>query len=332
MVDSVYNNGYFLCFLLILLGAAVAFAHHHAFFHAWRLGMQLRGALTTIIYDKSIRLSLASMASISVGHIVNLTAQDVESFQICGCFVHFAYTPLLEALAVLYFGIAEIGVSFVAGFACIILLVPLQKVFSAQLHKSKSSTSRHTDERLKVLNQALNGVRLMKISGWEDVFIRIIEEARKREVAALLYTNIMRGLNEAIFFAMPIMIACFTFVTFVRLGGTLSTAKIFIVFTYFNIVQFSMTKFFSMSIAALTECHVAIRRIERLLLLPEVQIQQRQQQQQDYGVALEFDNFSASWTGVASSSSPPQGEDVPILDKKPVNATATEDEDRKSVV
>ena len=326
MVDSVYNNGYFLCFLLILLGAAVAFAHHHAFFHAWRLGMQLRGALTTIIYDKSIRLSLASMASISVGHIVNLTAQDVESFQICGCFVHFAYTPLLEALAVLYFGIAEIGVSFVAGFACIILLVPLQKVFSAQLHKSKSSTSRHTDERLKVLNQALNGVRLMKISGWEDVFIRIIEEARKREVAALLYTNIMRGLNEAIFFAMPIMIACFTFVTFVRLGGTLSTAKIFIVLTYFNIVQFSMTKFFSMSIAALTECHVAIRRIERLLLLPEVQIQQRQQQQQDYGVALEFDNFSASWTGMASSSSPPQGEDVPILDKKPVNATATEDE------
>lgn len=270
--QSLYDNGYFLSFILVTLGACIAFTHHHAFFHAWRLGMQLRGALTSIIFDKAVKLSLSSMSSISVGHIVNLSAQDVESFQICGCFIHFLYTPILEALAVLYFGIAEVGVAFVAGFACIILLIPVQKTFSNQLTKSKESTSKFTDERLKVLNQALTGVRLMKINGWESIFIDIIEGIREKEVAALLYTNIMRGLNEAIFFAMPIMIAAFTFITYTRLGGTLTTSKIFIVLTYFNIVQFSMSKFFSMSIASVTECYVAIKRIERLLLLNEVSV------------------------------------------------------------
>ena len=330
--ESVYNNGYFISFILVMLGAGVAFTHHHAFFHAWRLGMQLRGALTTIIYDKAIKLSLASMSSISVGHIVNLSAQDVESFQICGCFVHFSYTPILEALVVLYFGISEVGVSFLAGFACIILLIPLQKLFSTQLTKSKSATSKHTDERLKVLNQALNGVRLMKISGWEDVFIRIIERCRQKEVDALLYTNIMRGLNEAIFFAMPIMIACFVFITYNRLGGTLTTSKIFIVLTYFNIVQFSMAKFFSTSIASLAESFVAIKRIERLLLLDEVpliaggggyestaitnpesetefDIQEGTTSPQDEQSALIFNNFTASWTfsgtELGASTSPP---------------------------
>lgn len=302
ITESVYNNGYFLSFILVMLGASVAFLHHHAFFHAWRLGMQLRGSLTTLIYDKAIKLTLSSMSSISVGHIVNLCAQDVESFQICGCFVHFCYTPLLEALVVLYFGLYEIGISFLAGFACIILLIPLQKMFSTQLTKSKGATSKHTDERLKVLNQALNGVRLMKINGWEDVFISIIENCRQREVDALLYTNIMRGLNEAIFFAMPIMIAAFVFITYNRLGGTLTTSKIFIVLTYFNIVQFSMAKFFSTSIASLAECHVAIKRIERLLLLDEVPLDGKLE-----GAAtccetnaLEFSNFSASWVGTSS--------------------------------
>ena len=324
ITESVYNNGYFLSFILVILGAAVAFAHHHAFFHAWRLGMQLRGALTTLIYDKAIKLSLSSMSSISVGHIVNLSAQDVESFQICGCFVHFCYTPLLEALVVLYFGLYEVGISFLAGFACIILLIPLQKMFSTRLSKSKGATSKHTDERLKVLNQALNGVRLMKINGWEDVFISIIENCRQREVDALLYTNIMRGLNEAIFFAMPIVIAAFVFITYNRLGGTLTTSKIFIVLTYFNILQFSMAKFFSTSIASLAECHVAIKRIERLLLLDEVPLHGAKGEGApscccDGNSALEFSNFSASWVETSSLqvkqessfSSLPRGESAP---------------------
>lgn len=313
-LEGVYNNGYFLSFLLILLGASVAFMHHHAFFHAWRLGMQLRGALTTVIYDKAIKLSLQSMASISVGHIVNLSAQDVESFQICGCFIHFSYQPILEAAAVLYFGINLIGVSFVAGFACIILLIPLQKVFSTQLSKSKGATSKYTDERLKMLNQALNGVRLMKINAWEGIFISIIEGMRKKEVASLLYTNIMRGLNEAIFFAMPIMIAAFTFITYVRLGNVLTTPTIFIVLTYFNIVQFSMTKFFSMSIASITECQVAIGRIERLLMLPEVPdaggstyASALSSSAEKPSAAIAFSNFSASWTQEQTTDA-----DVPV--------------------
>jgi hypothetical protein len=49
-------------------------------------------------------------------------------------------------------------------------------------------------------------------------------------------------LLQAIFFAAPIIVGCFTFVTYVRTGGVLNPQKVFTVLTLFSIVQFSMTK------------------------------------------------------------------------------------------
>ncbi len=63
---------------------------------------------------------------ISTGHLVNLTTTDVERFQFCGCFVNYLWGAPLESLVILYFGLNLVGVSFLAGFAALALMVPTQ--------------------------------------------------------------------------------------------------------------------------------------------------------------------------------------------------------------
>jgi ABC-type multidrug transport system fused ATPase/permease subunit len=263
--NELMNSGYFLSFLIVLMGMAVTLLHHHAFYIAWRLGLQLRMTLSSVIYDKATNLSLRALSKVSLGHVLNLSSQDIEGFQLMGCFLHFTYQPVVESLAVLYFGIREIGWSFLAGFALILLLIPMQKVFSVKLTQTRRLTSKHTDKRIKLVNQALTGARLMKINGWENVFAELIEDARKSEVGSLLITSTMRGLNEAIFFAAPVIIACVTFITYVKLGNNLSTSKIFVVLSYYNITQFSMTKFFALAVQATSESSVAMGRIANFM-------------------------------------------------------------------
>lgn len=253
--SQLYDNGYFISFLLVLCGIAVTFLHHHFFFYSWRLGMQLRITLTTAIYNKAIKLNLRSLNKTATGHIVNLCSQDVEAFQQAGCYVHFGYQPLLESVGVLYVGINEVGLSFLAGFATILLLIPMQSYFSALLSKSRKSTAIYTDERIKLINQALTGARLMKINGWEFTFVDLIEKIRSSEVAALLGSNTLRAFNEAIFFASPVIVGCFTFVTYSRTGGLLSPQKVFTVLTLFNISQMTMTKFFPYAVQV-CEMHI----------------------------------------------------------------------------
>ncbi|CAN0295218.1 unnamed protein product, partial [Laminaria digitata] len=63
---------------------------------------------------------------ITTGHLVNLATTDVERFQWSGTFVNYLWEAPLEALVILYLGLDQVGVSFLAGFAALALLVPLQ--------------------------------------------------------------------------------------------------------------------------------------------------------------------------------------------------------------
>lgn len=57
---------------------------------------------------------------------MNLASADIERFQLGGLFVNFLWKAPLETLAILYFGVGLVGVSFLAGFAALALMVPMQ--------------------------------------------------------------------------------------------------------------------------------------------------------------------------------------------------------------
>ena len=111
---SIYDDGYFLCFLIVLCGILVTLADHQFFFYAWCLGLQVKLIAASAIYEKSTTLHLRSLNQLpsGYGHIVNLCSQDVESFQSAGIFLHFLYQPVIESLGVLVVGLLTIGVSF----------------------------------------------------------------------------------------------------------------------------------------------------------------------------------------------------------------------------
>ena len=57
---------------------------------------------------------------------MNLATTDVERFQYAGTFINYLWEAPLETLAILVLGLDQVGVSFLAGFAALALLVPLQ--------------------------------------------------------------------------------------------------------------------------------------------------------------------------------------------------------------
>lgn len=57
---------------------------------------------------------------------MNLASADIERFQLGGLFVNHLWKAPLETLVILYFGINIVGVSYLAGFAALVLVVPMQ--------------------------------------------------------------------------------------------------------------------------------------------------------------------------------------------------------------
>lgn len=67
-----------------------------------------------------------SIGQISAGHLLNVMTSDVEKFQYSGPLVNYLWGAPLETVVILYFGLDLVGVSFLAGFAALMLIIPTQ--------------------------------------------------------------------------------------------------------------------------------------------------------------------------------------------------------------
>ncbi|CAG2173064.1 unnamed protein product, partial [Oppiella nova] len=108
--------------------------HHSATIIVMRMGMRLRAASSTLIYKKSLKLSRASLAKTTVGHIVNLMSNDVSRFDEFSIYVcYLLVSPIQTGIAV-YIIYTEISYYCFVGLALLLLLILFQafmgKLFS----------------------------------------------------------------------------------------------------------------------------------------------------------------------------------------------------------
>jgi hypothetical protein len=118
----------------------------------------------------------------------------------------------------------------------------MQSFFSGLISKNRKTTAGHTDERIKLVNQSLMGVRVMKMNGWELAFKELVQRVRTLEVASLMRTNYLKAINEAIFFSASNVVACIVWVAYVRTGNEITPKKMFTVLSLLAIIQMSFTK------------------------------------------------------------------------------------------
>uniref|UniRef100_A0A8C5A6G2 ATP-binding cassette, sub-family C (CFTR/MRP), member 9 n=1 Tax=Gadus morhua TaxID=8049 RepID=A0A8C5A6G2_GADMO len=177
-------------------------------------GINLRGALLAMIYNKILRLSTSnmSMGELTLGQINNLVA--IETNQL----MWFLFLcPNLWAMPVqIVMGVILLhyllGYSALIGASVILLLAPVQYLIATKLADTQKSTLDHSTDRLKQTTEILKGIKLLKLYAWENTFCDRVEQTRGKELTSLrtfaLYTSLSIFMNTAI----PIAAVLATFV------------------------------------------------------------------------------------------------------------------------
>jgi hypothetical protein len=125
-------------------------------------------------------------------------------------------------------GYHVIGWSFAVGFGALLgLFVPLQLWLSRRFAMLRSLVAALADKRIVLMGQAVAGVRVLRMSGWEDNFEGRIAEVRRWECAQLGRVDRYRALNEAVFFVCSAITTALIFVVHVLgRGGADSAARL----------------------------------------------------------------------------------------------------------
>ncbi|KAK1876491.1 Multidrug resistance-associated protein 4, partial [Dissostichus eleginoides] len=255
---------------LSVCSIGLALLHHLYFYHVQRTGMKIRVAMCHMIYNKALCLSSSAMGKTTTGQIVNLLSNDVNKFDDVTIFLHFLWVGPLQAAVVVGLLWMEIGPSCLAGMVVLMILMPMQTMFGRLFSKFRSKTASLTDDRIRMMNEVVSGIRIIKMYAWEKPFSALVSEVRRKEISKIMKSSYLRGLNMASFFCASKIILFITFTLYVLLGNTITASRVFVTVSLYTAVRLTVTLFFPSAIEKLFESRVSIRRIQEFLTLDEI--------------------------------------------------------------
>lgn len=141
-------------------------------------GMKLRLAVCSMIYRKSLKLSKTALGNITAGHVVNLISNDVGRLDLAFMLLHYIWLAPLITVVVSYLVFLEIGWSAFVGIAIVLFFVPLQGYLAQKAAQFRLKIARKTDDRVRLMNEIIQGIQVIKMYTWERPFGKMVELAR----------------------------------------------------------------------------------------------------------------------------------------------------------
>ncbi|VDP67997.1 unnamed protein product [Echinostoma caproni] len=152
-----------------------------------------------------------------------------------------------------------------------------------------------------MLSDIINGVKIIKLHAWEDLFSKLVSEVRKRETRLFLYVR----LNQAFQFTQLVyqvkvttMVMVLAIVLLHKGPGdpiALQSHQLYTLLNYLNSLFLSLTLFLPMCIQAFFDTKVSARRIQDFLLIPEIERERKPHVVDSDVPQLQFYDVSASW-------------------------------------
>ncbi|KAH8413305.1 hypothetical protein KR009_009960 [Drosophila setifemur] len=255
--------------LLIACSLASVLLTHPYMMGMMHLAMKMRVAVSCAIYRKAIRLSRTAMGDTTIGQVVNLLSNDLNRFDRALIHFHFLWLGPLELLIVAYFLYDQIGVASFYGISILVLYLPLQTYLSRLTSKLRMQTALRTDQRVRMMNEIISGIQVIKMYTWERPFGRLIEQLRRSEMSSIRQVNLLRGVLLSFEITLARIAIFVSLLGFVLMGGELMAERAFCVTAFYNILRRTVSKFFPAGMSQLAELLVSLRRIKDFMIRDE---------------------------------------------------------------
>ena len=72
------------------------------------------------------------------------------------------------------------------------------------------------DHRIKIMNEVLNGIKVIKLYAWEKAFIRRINDVRDKELKCLRQKAVLHAFSTAIWSFAPILVKQFLLLLIIK--------------------------------------------------------------------------------------------------------------------
>ena len=171
------------------------------------VGMQIRTALISTIYRKALKMSNSAKKETTVGEIVNLMSVDAQKFIELTAYINMIWSAPLQIILALYFLWDVLGPSVLAGLAVMIIMIPINGYIANKIKVFQIKQMKYKDERVKLMNEVLSGIKVLKLYAWEPSFERQVLQIRAKEMKVLKKAAYLNAGTSFIWSCAPFLVS-----------------------------------------------------------------------------------------------------------------------------
>eukprot|EP00058_Branchiostoma_floridae_P002181 XP_002587669.1 hypothetical protein BRAFLDRAFT_126733 [Branchiostoma floridae] len=266
-------DGYILLVLLLICTLLKYTFEQMSVYLNFQQGIQLRTAMQTLVYTKCLRLSSWVLGSgkVTAGQIMNHVSMDGMMLMFFAALFHHSWSMVLQTVAgaiLLYY---QLGWSALIGACIILCMLPVNYQIARQLEKVTKTKMAVSDQRMKRINETIQGIKLLKLYGWEHIFSDNVIKARNKEVKQMYRRAVWEILTLFITQVTPVTATLIAFGAYEFFNNkALTSADAFTALSLFNIIAMPLI-IFPIVIRTLTNARVAMKRLGPFLTATEVE-------------------------------------------------------------
>ncbi|CAD8128064.1 unnamed protein product [Paramecium sonneborni] len=191
VINSVYQNdsqnSHMYGIILIILNFICLLSRHHAANYSMIFSTKARLSLINFVYIKLIGLNSYSFKQANIGKILNLISGDINTLEQMFSMI-FPSSVVIISLFFACFILWNRFNGIIGLWAVLIIFIayPIQILIQSFNQETLKQIKVNQDKRLKITNELVEGIRLIKMQAWEKAFQKIVMTIRQREFLCIL--------------------------------------------------------------------------------------------------------------------------------------------------
>ena len=130
-----------------------------------------------------------------MGKITNILSNDFNVIELKGTVIFALMTMPFLLIGNIVILVLRLGWPGIICPLVVVLLIPFQILLGKFASSMLKGVNVYKDERIKLCTEIIEGVKFIKLYGWEMAFKRIIQTLRKEKLRKCMWLSFMRALN-----------------------------------------------------------------------------------------------------------------------------------------
>ncbi|XP_053403768.1 ATP-binding cassette sub-family C member 5-like [Mercenaria mercenaria] len=254
----------------------------------YKAGIRAKAGAQGLLFRKILKLR--SLEDKTVGEIVNLLANDSQRiFDAVVIGLLLLPCPVILLMGLIYM-LVLIGPWSLVAIGTFGAMYPVMYLVSKLTTYYRQRCIVITDKRVRMMNELLTCIKLIKMYAWEKSFAKTISGIRAEERAILEKGAYVQSISTAAAPLVPVMAAVFTFLGYILTGNELTAVEAFTIIAVLNSMRFTVGVV-PFAVKALADAAVSFKRYKSILLMDEIKPHPWQVFNEKYALVLNHTTF-----------------------------------------